>query len=178
MKFLVLLFLISCSYAQDTLSTKYIRKHWSHWSDQNENCLNTRHEILKSRSLVPVKTGRKGCTVVIGKWNDYYFLEQHSLAKMVDIDHLVPLKHAHDSGGAGWTKEQKEIFANDPENLVITNKIYNREKGPKTIAEWLPINRDYACKYIRDWIKIKNKYGLIIGQREQDTIKLSGCPEV
>jgi hypothetical protein len=106
---------------------------------------------------------------------DYYHPEEHFLARNVDIDHLIPLKHAHDSGASRWSKEEKKLFANDPENLVITNRSYNRMKGAKTIAEWLPINKDRACQYIKDWIHIKKKYNLRLEEAEWKTIQLSGC---
>lgn len=141
----------------------------------DKDCQNTRQEILIERSLIKVKLNKKGCTVLQGKWMDYYHPEEHFFARNVDIDHLIPLKHAHDSGAYQWSKEKKRIFANDPENLVITNKSYNRMKGAKTIAEWLPINKDRACQYIKDWIHIKKKYNLKLEEAEWKTIQLSRC---
>ncbi len=178
MRYIILLLALSCAHHAPVMKThkKYIRADWPHWSDKDNNCINTRHELLKSRSLLPVKMGKNGCNVVSGKWDDYYYPEIQTSAGNVDIDHLVPLKHAHDSGGAEWSLAEKEKFANDSENLVITYKVYNREKGPKTIAEWLPVNKEYACKYMRDWIAIKKKYQLKLGEREIYTLKTSGCP--
>ena len=114
---------------------------------------------------------KRGCKVKIGKWKDYYYPEIHLLASKVDIDHLVPLKHAHDVGASGWSHAQKEKFANDPENLVITNLRYNRQKGAKGIDEWLPRHKDYACKYISDWVKIKKKYSLRLREEERYSIE-------
>lgn len=172
----LLFFLASCSSIQtNSHHKKYLRTDWDHWSDLDGNCLDTRAEILKERSLVPIHLNKKGCKVKTGQWNDYYFDEIHTLASQVDIDHVVPLKHAHDSGAALWSPSQKQIFANDKENLVITNKHYNRQKGSKTIGEWLPVQSGYACKYVQDWVKIKNKYHLILGASEISTIeKLRG----
>lgn len=172
-KFLILLFAISC--AQAPLSKKYNRKEWKHWVDSDGNCLNTRSEILKLRSRGPVVYNKKGCTVIGGLWDDYYYPEVHTVAKKVDIDHLIPLKNAHDTGGAVWSKKEREVFANDPENLVITNLSYNRKKGVKGIDGWLPVHKDYACKYIKDWVKIKKKYNLVMTDKEQQTLKVSAC---
>lgn len=116
---------------------------------------------------------KRGCIVKSGEWKDYYYPEVHTLASKVDIDHLVPLKYAHDNGAASWSEERKETFANDPENLVITNRSYNRQKGAKGIDQWLPVNKEYACKYIRDWMKIKKKYHLIIRDQERNAVQ--GC---
>ena len=176
---LLLLFVISCSHQSPSRylpSSKYDRKEWKHWSDKDKNCLNTRQEILRDRSITDVKMNKRGCIVVSGKWHDYYYPQVHTDAKNVEIDHLVPLKHAHDAGGDGWTAERKEQFANDPENLVITFKPYNRKKGAKGIDQWLPVNQDYACKYINDWKYIKSKYNLSISPKEHQTIVTAKGP--
>ena len=178
LKFIILsLFFISQAIAFET-TIKYNRKTWKHWTDHDHNCLDTRTEILKARSLIPVTMNKKGCKVKAGKWQDYYFNETLIEAKNVDIDHLVPLKNAHDSGGADWSFERKEKFANDPENLVVTNKKYNRTKSSKGIDQWLPVELSYTCKYVRQWIKIKTKYKLEIKPQEIVTINLlkTKCP--
>lgn len=156
---------------------KYNRKDWKHWIDEDRNCLNTRHEILKKRSLEKVVLSKKGCSVKQGLWDDYYYPEKLTQVNEVDIDHLVPLKHAFDAGGKNWSKEKKKNFANDEENLVITNRKYNREKGSQTISTWLPVHKSYACKYLNDWMKIKKKYQLEISKDEQSTFDLGikGC---
>ncbi len=154
---------------------KYERSQWKHWTDADKNCLDTRAEILKARSLTPVQMNKRGCVVVRGKWQDYYYNEVHTVAGMVDIDHLVPLHHAHYAGGAFWSALQKEKFANDPENLVITNRKYNRQKGPKAIDEWLPVERQYACKYVASWQQLKRKYELKMTASELATIKQLNC---
>lgn len=176
-KFIIFsLFLLPISYPG--LANDYNRREWPHWSSV-EGCKNTRAAMLISQSKVPVTyTSRKdglNCTVATGKWDDYYYPETLTKASDVDIDHLVPLKHAHDSGGSNWPKELKRKFANDPDNLVITNKVYNRQKGAKTPLEWMPVDRSYACKYMKDWIKVKKKYSLNISQKELEHFKLLKC---
>lgn len=169
-KYFLLFLAISC--AQTDSIAKYQRKEWKHWSDENRDCLNTRAEILKKRSLVPVVMNKKKCGVISGKWKDYYYSEIHTEAKKIDIDHIVALKNAHATGASNWSKKRKEEFANDPENLVITNRTYNRQKGAKGIDKWLPTEREYACKYAKDWYKIKVKYALNITSTEQMSLKL------
>lgn len=156
---------------------KYDRSDWGGWRDQNHDCFETRQEILKSRSEVApkIKTVKSKCLVTSGLWSDYYFSEKLNLPAEIDIDHLVPLKHAHDTGGNQWSPLMKAEFANDPENLVITNKSYNRQKGSKSIDKWLPIDIVYACKYYRDWMKIKHKYNLIISKEEVLAVDISRC---
>lgn len=161
--FMVFIIMISMN-----ANAQYNRKDWKHWSDFDKNCQNTRAEVLISRSLKPVTfKGNKKCTVSTGLWDDYYYNEKLDKASKVDIDHLIPLKHAYESGGLEWSRQKKEQFSNDPENLVITNLKYNRTKGAKTILEWLPIDRKYACKYVSDWFYVKNKYQLKVTKEEK-----------
>ncbi len=174
-KLFILLLIVGC--AQPTIvSQKYNRKEWKHWTDKDRNCLNTRHELLKSRSLTKVTYEKNRCKVKSGRWADYYYPEYHISASEVDIDHLIPLKNAHLNGGSRWSLKDKEKFANDPENLVITKKSYNRKKGDKGIDAWLPVHKDYACKYIKDWKRLKTKYNLQFSQAETHTIKVARCP--
>src|SRR5690606_31267995 len=144
---LSLLLVVSCAQA----APKYNRKEWGYHLRDRKTCLNTRNKILKERSETPVVMNKSGCSVSSGKWDDYYYPETHSLAVAVDIDHLIPLKHAHSLGAWKWGKKEKRAFATDPENLVITNKVYNQEKKDKTVVDWVPSNHAYACKYLKDW---------------------------
>lgn len=169
MKFLfIICLLISlpvCAFEQ------YKRKDYKFGVDGNNNCLNTRQEVLKARSEIPVLLNKKGCKVLAGRWNDYYFPQSFTDSKQVDIDHLIPLKHAHMSGAHAWGREQKRKFANDPENLVITSRKFNRQKGSKGIDAWLPVEISFACKYVQAWMNLKQKYQLSFSEKEEVTIQ-------
>ena len=176
MKLILLIVLLNV-----TVATAYDRKNWKHWIDEDKDCKNTRHELLEQRSKIKVtykKTKRGYCLVDKGEWDDYYYPEKITSAKKIDVDHVIPLKHASESGGSKWSKKQKTQFANDPENLVLTNLKYNRQKGAKTISEWLPVYKDYACKYVQKWFYLKKKYSLEVSNDENKTkelLKKSGC---
>ena len=104
-------------------SQNYDRSDWPHWIDDDSDCQNTRAEILIRDSKTPVKFKRnKGCTVTWGTWFDLYTGQTFFKASDVDIDHVVPLKHAHEHGGASWSRRQKRIFANDMENLLTVEE--------------------------------------------------------
>lgn len=159
-------------------SSRYNRKFFEHWIDSDGDCQNTRAEILMEQSDVPVtfrKSKKGNCSVLKGSWKDFYYAEVLTDASKVDIDHVVPLKHAWDIGANLWTREKRERFANDPLNLVITNRKYNRQKGAKTILEWMPIDRNYACKYARRWMQIKEKYDLPLSSKEREYVDLLKC---
>lgn len=177
MKLLLLTALLISSCAHNNKSShstvspsKYSRKEWKHWTDHDRNCLDVRHEVLKARSKAAVELNARGCKVLRGSWDDYFFPKTLTIAANVDIDHLVPLKNAHESGGYAWSKKQREAFANDPSVLVITDRKHNRQKGSKGIDRWLPVNKPFACKYVKDWIRVKRAYRLAILDAEKSTI--------
>lgn len=149
----------------------YNRKNWKHWIDADRDCQNTRHEILIRDSNAPVlfKSGRS-CKVVGGEWYGPYTGKVFISAKEMDIDHIVPLKHAYSTGGSSWSREDKKRFANDYDNLLAVDKSANRQKGAKGPSEWMPSNQTYWCEYGQRWRSVKDKYGLIISNSEEQAL--------
>ena len=143
--------------------TRYNRDDWGDWDDEDNDGLNTRHEVLARESLVkPVISNNR---VISGKWYDKFTGKYFTNAKDLDIDHLVPLKNAHISGASNWSKEKKNEYYNYMKNenhLVAVSKGANRSKGDKSPVEWLPPNEEYQCEYVREWYKIKTDWGLTI----------------
>ena len=92
--------------------------------------------IAESISPVGFKTS-KGCRVVSGSWDDPYSGKTIINATKLDIDHMVPLKEAHESGAANWSRERKRAYANDldyPDTLIAVDRRLNRQKGAKDPA--------------------------------------------
>lgn len=149
----------------------YNRKDWPHWIDADGDCQNTRQEMLiaSSRIAVTFKDGRR-CTVVAGQWLDEYTGNLYFKASKVDIDHIVPLAHAHRHGAYQWTRNQRRKFANDFENLVVVNDTVNQSKGDQAPHEWLPSRIEYWCEYGRRWTYIKGKYRLWYDKDERQTL--------
>ena len=148
----------------------YDRKLWKHWIDEDKDCQNTRHEVLIEESLTPVtfKTD-KGCRVVSGSWLGAYSGEIFTDASLLDIDHLVPLKEAHESGGFDWDADRRRDYANDlsdPNTLIAVDRGLNRQKGAGDPAEWLPPNQVYLVEYAEAWVAVKRKWGLTADARE------------
>lgn len=139
-------------------STKYNRKSWVHWSDFDGDCMNTRHEILLSQSDGPVKKSPDGCYISTGTWNDPFSGKVLHRASDLDVDHVVPLKWASLHGGHSWSKRKKEIFANDPLNLLAVDDGLNQSKGAKGPTQWMPPNHKFRCKYLYHWQAVLRKY--------------------
>lgn len=167
---LLVAFLSGCA----TAPSAYDRQAWGGWRDEDRNCLNTRHEILKERSLVSPTVDRRGCKVLRGKWQDFYSTDVLTKASEIEIDHVVPVKLAHDLGGHQWDQEKKRKFYNDKDNLVITSKFYNRQKGANDILKWQPADKSAACRQMRVWFQVKQKYDLPISKKERNYRNLLG----
>lgn len=152
-------------------SDTYNRKDWNHWTDADNNRVRTRDEVLISESLVPViKEGNK---VKSGLWVGPYTGLVSTDPGDFQIDHMVPLKEAHESGGHAWTADEKEAYANDlsnPQHLIAVKGGSNGSKGFKDPAEWMPPNRSYWCTYLKDWVEIKRLWKLTMDQSEADAI--------
>jgi hypothetical protein len=157
----------------NTSNSKYNRKSWPHWTDVDNDCQNTRAEILIRDSIGPIKFKRNsGCSVSWGRWVGPYTGQIFKKASDIDIDHIVPLSHAHKTGGASWSRSKKRQFANDPENLLSVDDSTNQEKGGKGPVRWKPPLKSYWCKYAIRWKGIKSKYGLTSSIPEQRSLRL------
>jgi hypothetical protein len=148
----------------------YDRKVWRHWVDEDRDCQNARHEVLIAESTTPVgfKTA-KNCRVVSGNWLGAYSGKVFTDASQLDIDHLVPLKEAHESGGHAWDAYKRRDYANDlsdPNTLIAVDRGLNRQKGASDPAEWLPPNKAYQAEYASAWVAVKLRWGLTANAAE------------
>ena len=98
-----------------------------------------------------------------GSWNDPYSGRTITDATKLDIDHMVPLKEAHESGAANWSRERKRAYANDlddPDTLIAVDRRLNRQKVARVPAGWLPPNGAYQIEYARAWVAVKLRWGM------------------
>jgi 5-methylcytosine-specific restriction endonuclease McrA len=137
----------------------YSRNEWRHWIDADGDCQDTRQEVL-IRDGKHLEMKDNGCKVKGGLWRDPYTGLLHWTPKDLDIDHIVPLKEAAESGGESWSLARKEYFANDMANLVAVAKGVNRSKGRRAPQAWMPPDPSAWCEYAEAWIRIKDAYGL------------------
>ncbi|HEX2134871.1 MAG TPA: DUF1524 domain-containing protein [Microvirga sp.] len=151
----------------------YLREDWPHWLDIDGDCLNTREEVLVAESLEPVRLSRDGCRVVRGRWLDRYTGETITVAAELDVDHVVALEEAHQSGGHAWSRERRAAFANDlsdARTLLAVSAAANRAKGSQGPEEWLPPAAGYRCRHVADWVAIKARWGLTMDERERVSV--------
>ena len=93
----------------------------------------------------------------------------------VDVDHMVPLKNAHNSGGWAWSLAMKEEYANnlgDDDHLIAVQDNANQSKGARGPDEWMPLDETYWCQYATDWAEIKARWDLTMTEPESEAVAL------
>ena len=163
--------------------TGYTRAQFPHWSDPDRNGCDARNDTLK-RDLTNItyKVGTRDCKVVGGQLLDPFSgksLTFSSTKSNIDIDHLVALSNAWQTGAAYFDKAKRTQIANDPLNLLAVDAKLNRQKGDGDAATWLPPARSFRCEYVAAQIAVKVKYSLWLTAPEKSAMSkvLESCPE-
>jgi hypothetical protein len=163
--------------------TGYSREEFPHWKDPDKNGCDSRNDILK-RDLTKIifKEGTNNCKVISGILLDPYSnkLIDFDISKSsstIDIDHVVALSNAWQTGAFQLTLEQRTNFANDPLNLLAVDFKLNRQKGDGDAATWLPPYKSYRCTYVARQVAVKAKYKLWVTTPEKTAISnlLTAC---
>lgn len=156
----------------------YSRDRFRHWIDADHDGCDTRAEILIAESTTPVQLDPVGCTVVAGDWVSLYDGYSTTDPTELEIDHVVALAEAWDSGASMWDDARREAFANDPDELRAVTAATNRSKSDRDPAEWQPPNRSAWCTYADQWIAVKLKWNLTADPAEVSALRnmLRGCP--
>ena len=163
--------------------TGYSRAQFPHWSDLDRNGCDARNDILK-RDLTEVifKAGTRDCKVISGVLLDPFsnkVIAFTSVKSAVDIDHLVALSNAWQTGAAYFDRSKRSQIANDPLNLLAVDARLNRQKGDGDAATWLPPHKPFRCEYVSRQVAVKAKYSLWVTAAEKDAITrvLNQCIE-
>lgn len=157
----------------------YDRDLFDHWEDFDRDGCDARREVLIAESLTPVTVGSR-CSLSGGRWYSAFDGVVTTDSSSFDVDHMVPLKEAWDSGANNWSDERREAFANDidsPHALIAVSAGSNRSKGARDPAEWMPPRADYRCEYVYSWTLVKIKWQLNVDSAELQALKrfAEGC---
>jgi len=154
--------------------TGYARSAFGSWIDADHDCQDTRAEVLIAESRVaPTFTTARHCTVATGRWVSSYDGATWTKASDVDIDHVVPLKEAWDSGARSWSAVVRQRYANDlghPFTLEAVTDNVNQSKGDRDIAEWQPPLASARCGYAVKWATVKYRWRLTVDSRERTAL--------
>jgi hypothetical protein len=157
----------------------------SPWMDTDHNGCDTRNDVL-GRDLTRAVTdpGTGHCIVERGLLEDPYsgrtiqFERGWDTSILVQIDHVVALSNAWQTGAQYWGGSKRVRFANDPLELLAVDGALNQQKGDGDAATWLPPNKSFRCAYVARQVAIKRKYALWVTPPERSAIEriLSRCP--
>lgn len=147
------------------------------WADVDHNGCDTRNDVLR-RDLTDVvlKAGTHGCKVSSGTLADPYtgttvsFTAGRTTSEAVQIDHVVALSDAWQTGAQQLDADRREALANDPLNLLAVDGPSNTQKSDSDAASWLPAATGYRCQYVARQIEVKHDYGLWVTQSEHDAM--------
>ena len=166
--------------------TGYTRDQFGQaWADVDRNGCDTRNDILK-RDLTSLtyKAKTRNCVVLSGTLLDRYsgesinFIRGNITSMEVQIDHVVALSNAWQTGAFKLTAEQRKALANDPMNLFAVKGRLNSQKGDGDAATWLPPLKSFRCTYVAQQIAVKAKYSLWVVPPEKAAMLsiLAKCP--
>ena len=155
----------------------YDRDKFWHWVDADGDCRDTRDEVLAEEAKVRVR----GCDIRVGRWVSSYDRESFRYSTNLDIDHVMPLAEAWDSGAKRWNADTRRRFANDlrdRRSLIALSASSNRSKSDRDPAEWLP---EYGeCRYVRQWVAVKIRWHLKVDRAEKRALsrRAGSCANV
>ncbi|MCG8969110.1 HNH endonuclease family protein [Streptomyces sp. CL12-4] len=155
-------------------------RHWNTGDDPTDGC-NTRNEVLIDEAVEPPTVGSR-CSLSGGLWFSYYDQVWVTSASGLDIDHMVPLAEAWDSGASAWTAARREAYANDQgaaTSLVAVTARSNRSKADQDPAQWLPPAAEAHCRYIAEWVGTKLRWSLAADDTEVAALAevAAACPD-
>ncbi|WP_328974131.1 HNH endonuclease family protein [Streptomyces canus] len=154
----------------------YTRSSFRHWNagDIATDGCSTRNEVLLAEAVRAPAVG-PGCRLTGGVWFSYYDGQEVTDPGALDIDHMVPLAEAWDSGASAWTAARREAYANDQgaaASLVAVTARTNRQKSDQDPAEWMPPAPDAQCRYVVEWVATKLRWQLTADAVELEALKV------
>ena len=155
------------------------------WADVDRNGCDTRNDILK-RDLTSItyRAKTRNCVVESGTLVDRYsgetinFVKGNISSMEVQIDHVVALSNAWQTGAFKLSADQRKALSNDPLNLFAVKGRLNSQKGDGDAATWLPPLKSFRCSYVAQQIAVKAKYSLWVTAPEKAAMVsiLAKCP--
>lgn len=160
--------------------TGYSRSQFGNGWQKNAGC-DTRNIIL-ARDLVD-EVVSEDCKILLGTLHDPYtgktiqFTRGAGASDDVQIDHVVALSNAWQTGAQQLVFAKRQSLANDPLNLLAVDGPANQQKSDGDAATWLPSNKAFRCQYVMRQVSVKTKYSLWVTSPEKQAIErvLSSC---
>jgi hypothetical protein len=157
----------------------YDRDLFSLWADADGDGCDARAEVLIAEATTRPRVGA-GCTLTGGRWRSKYDGLTTGDPSSFDIDHMVPLHEAWQSGAWRWSAATRKAYANDlgyQADLIAVSAHSNRSKGDREPQDWMAERAGYACTYVKQWVAIKWRWHLSVdaGERSFLARELRSC---
>lgn len=180
--------------AATTISSKYLFRHLSTsgehvagydrskftmWVDADHDGCDTRDEVLITEGSTRPDVGGD-CALTGGRWVSKYDGLAVTNPSGFDIDHLVPLNEAWQSGAWNWSAVTRKAYANDlgyRASLIAVSAHANRSKGDREPQNWMPERAAYSCDYVSRWVAVKWRWHLALNPAERSYLgrELAAC---
>ena len=144
----------------------YDRDEFRERLDLDDDCIDTRHEVLIEEADGPVELGDDECYVVAGLWYDPFTDRTFTNPRDLQVDHVVALADAWYAGAWRWSAERRAAFANDPANLNAIDGEENQRKSAWGPADYAPANEAHRCAYLEQYARVKVRWGLAVTARD------------
>ena len=143
----------------------YDRDLFPHWDDTDHDGCTTRCEVLAAEERSD------------GTWFSWWDAKLVSVSGHLDIDHVVALAEAWDSGASQWNASRRNAFADWQVNLVAVSQSVEAGKGGQDAADWSPPRSRSACLFAEISITTKLHWGLSVDAAEKAALGalLNGC---
>lgn len=163
--------------------TGYSRSQFGQaWKDTDRNGCDQRNDVLARDLVDEVLRGR--CVVLAGTLHSAYtgetvpFVRGQGTSADVQVDHVVSLSNAWQTGAQALSSAEREQLGNDLLNLVAVEGPINQAKSDGDAATWLPPAKSARCSYVARQIAVKQRYRLWVTSSERDAMArvLNACP--
>lgn len=151
----------------------YDRDLFAVWIDADGDGCTTREEVLADEHLDP-ELDTAGCVPVPGRWVSTYDGMEVTDPSALDVDHVVSLKEAWDSGAWTWTPDRRIAYGNDltdGRTLIAVTSASNRGKGDRDPSNWIPDRDDAVCGFVGDWIAVKARWSMTMDPSEHGRLR-------
>lgn len=139
-------------------------KIFGSWLDVDKDGCNTRCEVLEREKRFDLSS------LPTGGWYSVFDGATTGRSSSFDIDHVVPLAEAWDSGGSSWSLSRWKSFGNDLDDVRALRAVSassNRSKGDRDPAEWMPPLASFRCQYVAEWVALKSRWSLSVDSTEK-----------
>ncbi|HUR76506.1 MAG TPA: DUF1524 domain-containing protein [Acidimicrobiales bacterium] len=155
---------------RDERSFGYTRYRFGLWTDEDGDGCTKRDDVVILQAVQVVRGS--ACEIVSGRWVSPYDNATIQNPDLVDVDHVVALLEAWESGAYKWTDAQRNAYKNDIADfavLAVSDESAD-DKDDRDPADWLPSNDEFVCRYLQTWVDVKTKWNLAVNASERESI--------